>query len=169
MALYSAGVEYALHTLVNLCLATSNAPSARELAEFQRLPVAFTRRLMTDLEKAGLVSSKEGPHGGWQPARPASQISVLDVVDAVDPDASVFACRDVRVNCALWEPGHAPSSLTSGTCAIHATMIDAEAALRRSLSETSIADLIKKLTAKTSTRRLQAVPVWFSEQRETRR
>jgi Rrf2 family protein len=169
MTLYSAGVEYALHTLVNLCLAGSNTPSARELAEFQCLPVAYTRRLMTDLEKAGLVAGKEGPHGGWQLARNAARISVLEVVDAVDGEASVFSCRNVRVQCALWEPDASPASVTAGTCAIHATMIEAEAALRSSLGRTSIADLVGTLTAKTSARGVQAVPVWFSQQRDHRR
>jgi Rrf2 family protein len=169
MALYSAGVEYALHTLVNLRLATPNAPSARELAEFQRLPVAYTRRLMTQLEKAGLAIAAEGPNGGWELARTAADITVLDVVDAVDANASVFACRDVREQCALWGTDAPPSSVTTGTCAIHATMNDAETALRLSLSQTSIADLANKLTAKTSAKALQAVPIWFSEQRKNRR
>jgi Rrf2 family protein len=169
LALYNAGVEYALHSLVNLCLAKPNAPSARELAEFQRLPVAYTRRLMTQLEKAGLVVAAEGPHGGWQLARAAARITVLDVVDAVDAEASVFSCRDVREQCALWATDAAPTSVTTGICAIHATMIGAEAALRTSLSRTSIADLTGQLTAKTSARGLQAVPVWFSEQRSSRR
>ena len=57
MAFYGAGVEYALHTLLNLTLAPAGtAPSARDLADFQCLPLAFMRKLLTQLEKAGLVA-----------------------------------------------------------------------------------------------------------------
>ena len=61
MPQYGARVEYALHTLLNLSLApTGTAPSARDLADFQKLPVAFIRKLLTQLEKSGLVLEPEG-------------------------------------------------------------------------------------------------------------
>ncbi len=169
MALFGAGVEYALHTMVNVSLAAPGSPSARELAEFQKLPLAFTRRLLTQLDKAGLVRSAEGVDGGWRLARDSRTITVLDVSVAVQGHTKVFDCRDVRTRCALWPDNAAPRVATSGICAIHAVMQAAEAAMRAELSATSIADLSQRLEAKSSPTAIRAVPLWFSERRATRR
>ncbi len=170
MALYGAGVEYALHTMVNLCIGShAGAPSARELAEFQMLPVAFTRRLLTQLEKAGLLRSTEGIGGGWVLARDATQVTVLDVVDAVHEGGPLFSCTDVRQRCALWADGRAPRSVSTGRCSIHAVMLSAEIAMREQLNNTTIADLAEQLAEKSGARALQAVPVWFDDRRARRR
>src|SRR5204862_7692372 len=77
-AFYSARVEYALHTLLNLSLVHAGAaPSATELAEFQHLPLMYVRKLLTQLEKSGLVTATEGVRGGWRLARDPNSIAVL--------------------------------------------------------------------------------------------
>jgi Rrf2 family protein len=170
VALFGAGVEYALHTMVNLHLAApSSAPSARELAEFQVLPLAFTRRLLTQLEKAGLLRATEGIRGGWELARDAESITVLDVIDALHEDVALFTCSDIRKHCVLWAGADAPRSMTIGVCSIHAVMLAAEEAMRTELRSTTIADLGAQLTAKSSAKALQAIPVWFDKQRTQRR
>jgi Rrf2 family protein len=175
MALYGAAVEYALHTMLNLHRASSDptrkgAPSGRELAEFQRLPVAFTRRLLTQLERAGLIRSAEGIRGGWSFARPADRITVWDVVHAVsDGGGEVFTCADVRERCALWDDGDAPRVAVTGVCSIHAVMRRAEEAMRAELRAVTIADLGDQLAGKTSAAATRAVPIWFDEQRRRRR
>jgi Rrf2 family protein len=173
MAFYGAGVEYALHTMLNLHLASPSnglsSPSARELAEFQVLPLAFTRRLLTQLEKAGLLRAAEGIRGGWQLARDASLITVLDVVDALHEGAALFSCQDVREHCVLWAGDSAPRSASTGVCSIHAVMLSAEQAMRAELRRTTIADLGAQLTAKISAKALQAIPLWFGDQRTRRR
>ena len=94
MAFYGAGVEYALHTLLNLSLAPAGtAPSARDLAEFQRLPLAFMRKLLTQLDKAGLVRGSEGIRGGWQLARETNTITLLEAAEAVQGRDPLFECR----------------------------------------------------------------------------
>lgn len=170
MSLYTARVEYALHTVLNLQLAGDGAqPSARELATFQQLPLAFTRRLLTQLEKAGIVRAAEGVRGGWQLARPAGQITVLDVAEAAQGREPLFDCQEVRAHCALWADGEAPARATSGVCTINAVMLRAEAAMRRELAGTTIADLAAQLTQKRSPSASAAVPVWFAAQSADRR
>ncbi len=170
MAYYGAGVEYALHTLLNLSLAPSaTAPSARDLAEFQRLPLAFMRKLLTQLEKAGLVSGSEGVRGGWKLARAPDAITTLDVADAVQGREPLFECREIRAHCALWAEGAAPRAATSGTCAIHAVMLSAEAAMRRELAQRTLADIAGQVSAKASATAATTITAWFTDRYAGRR
>ena len=170
MAYYGAGVEYALHTLLNLSLAPSaTVPSARDLAEFQRLPLAFMRKLLTQLERAGLVSGSEGVRGGWKLARAPDAITTLDVADAVQGREPLFECREIRAHCALWVEGAAPRAATSGTCAIHAVMLSAEAAMRRELAQRTLADIAGQVSAKTSATSATTIADWFADRYAGRR
>lgn len=170
MAFYGAGVEYALHTLLNLSQApVETAPSARDLADFQRLPVAFMRKLLTQMAKSGLVEGSEGVRGGWRLARAAAEISVLEVAEAVQGRDALFECRNIRERCALWTDGAAPPAATSGVCAIHAVMLAAEAAMRREMATHSLGDIAAQVSAKTSPRGAVAIPQWFERRYAERR
>ncbi len=170
MAFYGAGVEYALHTLLNLSLAPSGtAPSARDLAEFQRLPLAFMRKLLTQLEKAGLAVGSEGIRGGWKLARETSKITLLEAAEAVQGRDPLFECREIRARCALWSDGGAPRAATSGVCAIHAAMLAAEAAMRRELAQRTLADIAGQVGAKASATAATTVAAWFTDRYAGRR
>jgi Rrf2 family protein len=170
VAFYTARVEYALHTVLNLLRAgPQSSPSARELADFQRLPVAFTRRLLSQLEKAGIVTGTEGVRGGWRLARPADELTVLEVADAAQGIEPLFDCREIRRHCALWADDDPPPSARRGVCSINAVMLRAEAAMRRELAATTIADLAIQLGAKAGPAAARAVPVWFATEYARRR
>ena len=170
MAHYGAGVEYALHTLLNLSLAPDEtAPSARDLAAFQRLPLAFMRKLLTQLEKAGLVEGSEGLRGGWKLAREPRKITVLEVAEAAQGPSPLFECREIRGRCALWEEGAAPRAATSGICEIHAVMLAAEAAMRRELAKSTLADIAQRVKAKSARPDSTAIPDWFAGRYAERR
>lgn len=170
MALYGARVEYALHTLLNLSLAPAGtAPSARDLAEFQRLPVPFTRKLLTELAGAGLIAGSEGMRGGWRLTRTVDAISVLDVAEAVGGSEPLFECRNIRARCALWADDAPPVGATSGVCSIHAVMLAAEDAMRRELAAHSLADIASRVKDKTSPVAAEAISDWFSRRYAGRR
>lgn len=170
MAHYGAPVEYALHTLLNLTYAPEGtAPSARDLAEFQRLPVAFIRKQLTQLARAGLVVGAEGMRGGWRLAREPAAISVLDVVDAVHEGGPLFECRNIRARCALWEDDAPPPAAVSGVCSIHQVMLAAEAAMRRELATHTLADIAARVRVRTSDAGAVAIPAWFRERYTHRR
>jgi Rrf2 family protein len=161
---FGARVEYALHTLLNLSLARAEtAPSARDLADFQKLPVPFMRKLLTQLEKSGLVAGTEGIRGGWQLARPTSEISVLEVVDAAQGKEPLFACREIRARCALWADDAPPRAARSGVCEIHAVMLAAERAMRAELASQKLADIAQRVGAKSPRFVATDVPAWFDE------
>ena len=164
MALYGASAEYALHTLLNLCLApVGTAPSARDLADFQKLPLAFMRKLLTRLEKSGLVLGAEGVHGGWQLGREPDQITVLEIIDGAHGRDVLFDCREIRVRCALWPDDAPPRAARSGVCAIHAVMLGAERIMRAQLASCTLADIAASVGSK-SPRFVNAdVPGWFGQ------
>ncbi len=167
MSLYSSRVENALHLVLNLARAgEAAAPSARELADFQQLPVPFVRRILTELASGGVVVSSEGLHGGWRLGKSADQISVHAVVSAVQGDAALFECREIRARCVLWPDDQPPAAAVTGRCAIHAVMLSAQAAMHAELSRHSIGDLVRRVQRKAATR--DAAPDWFAKTRQRR-
>ena len=86
----------------------SRESSVRTLAELQGVPPELLAKVFTRLAKAGLVAATEGVRGGFRLARPANEISVLDVVRAIDGDKSIFECREVRERCAIFEATRLP-------------------------------------------------------------
>lgn len=169
MSHFGAKVEYALHTLLNIAIADPGAaPSSRELAEFQRLPLAFVRKLLTEQQRAGLLRAAEGRRGGWQLARDASRISMLDVADAAQGRVPLFDCRDVRTRCAMWEDTAVPAAARRGVCEIHAVMQQAEAAMRARLAAVSLADLRDRVGGKSPAWVHEAAPRWFAVQARRR-
>lgn len=165
MSHFGTRVEYALHTLLNISLAPPGAaPSSRELADFQRLPLAFVRKLLTEQQRAGLLQAAEGRQGGWQLARSAEQITMLDIADAAQGEVPLFECRDVRTRCALWDDGAAPAAARRGVCEIHAVMRQAEEAMRARLAEVTLADLRERIGRKSPGWVREAAPQWFAAQ-----
>jgi Rrf2 family protein len=77
--------SYALHAMVHIAGQKPNIPIAsHEIAQAHDIPERFLLKVLKPLVSAGLLYSVKGPHGGYRLARPASQISVLDVVEGVE-------------------------------------------------------------------------------------
>lgn len=161
--LYGASAEYALHSLLLLC--GSHEPlSVRDLAHFQKLPERFLAKLFHRLKKAGLVIGSEGMLGGYALTRPPEQISVYEVLVAVDPNRGLFDCAEIRRNCVLYgeEP---PRWSTKGMCRIHSFMDEAEQQLNRFLASKTLADLNTEFACKAPSKFLNATDDWFRQQR----
>ena len=102
--------------------------------------MAFVAKIFSKLEKAGIVESSGGIRGGYRLARAPQDITVLDVVDAVEGEKSLFECQEVRGRCALFED-NPPKWASRGVCGIHAVMLNAQKVLRDELSKSSLASL----------------------------
>ncbi len=164
--MYGAGAEYALHSL--LTLATRSEPvSVRDLATYQKIPDRFLAKVFTRLKKAKLVVGTEGISGGFVLARPAENIRVMEVLAAVDPDRTLFACAEIRSQCALFE-ATAPDWATAGTCRIHAFMLDAERVLQDYLASKSLADLVCEFERKAPKKFIQETGAWFQQRKVSR-
>lgn len=133
------GVEWALHACVLLaCVPEGKALPAGRLAEYHGLPAAYLAKHLQQLSGARILESTKGRVGGYALARPANQITLLDVVEAVEGTAPVFRCTEIRRRgpCA-GEPGAYPRM-----CGIAGAMQRAESAWRSELASTTIADLV---------------------------
>jgi len=141
-SLYGASVEYALHAALWLVEPREKPVSARDLAALQGVSPTLLAKIMPRLEKAGLIASSGGISGGYRLARPAGDITVRDVVDAVEGGRRLFDCKEIRRNCALFN-GSPPSWSASGTCGIHAVMLRAERAMRAEMERTTLLSLAR--------------------------
>jgi Rrf2 family protein len=92
--------DYALIALKDLA---SSAPrtscSAREIAARYDIPVELMAKVLQRLARRGLLESHQGTRGGYQLSRPASRISVADVIQAIDGPVLVTACSDEDETC----------------------------------------------------------------------
>jgi Rrf2 family protein len=166
MAFYSAGVEYGIHCLLFLVdgLGDSREASVRDLADLQGVPQDYLAKIFTKLAKAGLVTATEGVRGGFKLARHSQDISMLDIVLAIDGRKSMFECREVRGRCALFD-GDAPSWATEGTCAVHGAMIAAQKRMEEALSQQTILDLALKFGRKAPAEFSSGVNDWMESRR----
>jgi Rrf2 family protein len=158
---FSVAVEYALHVVLQLAMFTPDkSASAKALAEFQGVPPAYLARIMTQLNKADLVVATEGKGGGYRLARPAQEITFLDVADAIEGGKPLFECTEVRLRCVLY--GGKPPKPT-GVCGIHAVMLAAERRMREQLAATTVADVLGPLQGKAPVSMSAAARKWFED------
>jgi Rrf2 family protein len=161
--LYGASAEYALHSLL-IMVGRTDPVSVRDLALFQKLPERFLAKLLTRLEKAGLVRAIEGISGGFALARQSEHISVMDILEAIDPNRSLFECAEIRRNCELFG-SKAPEWSVAGTCRIHLVMQEAEQGLRSFLASKSLADLGSEFERKAPDQFIKEADNWFQHRR----
>jgi Rrf2 family protein len=94
----SAKADYAIRATVELAAAGDGPTKGERIAQAQAIPPNFLENILADLRNAGLVSSRRGADGGYWLARPADQISLADVIRAVDgPLANVRGIRSEQV------------------------------------------------------------------------
>lgn len=76
--------DYALRAAIELAAASGGPVTGEQLARAQDIPAQFMDTIMTQLRRTALVRSRRGPDGGFWLARPASEISLADVIRAID-------------------------------------------------------------------------------------
>ncbi|WP_332303237.1 RrF2 family transcriptional regulator [Rhizobium sp. GR12] len=160
MAYMTVGVEYGLHCLLWLAGSPGAHLSSRDLAELQGISPSFLAKIFPKLEKAGIVSASEGIKGGYQMARPPGDITVLEVVDAIEGRKPLFDCQEIRGRCAVFRQCP-PSWATKGLCAIHAVMLRAEKAMRDSLATQTLADIAGDFACKAPPEFSEDVRQWL--------
>ena len=126
--------EYALRAVV--FLAESPAPSKplQAIAATTQVPSGYLSKVLQQLVRGGLLTSQRGLGGGFSLARPASEMSVYEVVQAVDPISRILECP-------LKLPEHREE-----LCALHRRLDDVMQMVEHSFRLTSVADLLKKPT-----------------------
>jgi Rrf2 family protein len=129
----SAKVDYALRALLELAAAPPGPVKGERLAKAQDIPPKFLENILTELRHAEIVASQRGVDGGYRLAKPAAEISVADVVRALEgPIASVRGVRPEEVEYA----GPARS--------LQPLWIELRASMRDVLEQTTLADLVAR-------------------------
>ena len=83
--IYSRAAEYAIRALTRLSREGGDAPTpVHRIAEAEGLPAPFLAKIVQDLARAGIIHSLRGRKGGIRLLRPPSQITLAEIVDAVD-------------------------------------------------------------------------------------
>ncbi len=167
MSHFGNGTEYGLHCLIILAQAPGTIISSRDLADLQGVSVSFLAKIFPKLEKAGIVTAAEGIRGGYGLARPASEVTVLDVVEAIEGRKPLFDCQEIRGRCAVFG-GQPPAWATAGVCGIHAVMIRAERTLRDELARTTLHDLADGVARKAPPEFEADVKTWLADRIEVR-
>lgn len=92
---FTTQAEYGLICALHLAKHPGRGPiAARELAEAEDLPTDYTEKILRRLRQAEIVTSVRGVAGGFALARPASEVSVKDVVEATEGQTFEVNCRD---------------------------------------------------------------------------
>jgi Rrf2 family protein len=128
----TAKADYAVRAAAELAAAESEGALVKgeQLARSQSIPQNFLENILTELRRAGIVRTRRGAEGGYQLARPAAEITVADVLRAVEgPLAAV--------------QGNRPESLEYGGAAAHLpeVWVALRASLRSVLEHVTLADL----------------------------
>jgi Rrf2 family protein len=90
----SARADYALRAAIELAAAEGSHCTADQLARSQNIPGKFLEAILTQLRRAGLVRSQRGPEGGFWLAKPSDEISLADIIRAID--GQLVGVRGVR-------------------------------------------------------------------------
>jgi Rrf2 family cysteine metabolism transcriptional repressor len=139
--LFSTRAEYGVRLMVELGRQGNGAPvSLGAVAEAENLPLSYLEHLVARLRKAGLVVSQRGAHGGYLLARPAAEIDMLEVVQALEGQIAPMECfHDVpegKVQCSH------EADADSG-CATKLLWTRVQGGVFKALSGTSLADLVE--------------------------
>jgi Rrf2 family protein len=137
-----ASTEWVLHCATTLAqLDPGVSASATQLTLYYNLPAAYLAKQLKMLVNAGVLAATTGPRGGFRLARPTSEITLLQIVEAVDGTSSPYECREIR------QQGHGalPPDECRNTCILAEKMADAHQAWRRSLAEVTLADILATL------------------------
>jgi len=145
--LFSTKAEYGVRLMVELGRRAGSEPPAEAepislgaVAEAETLPLSYLEHLVAKLRQAGLVSSVRGAHGGYRLAKPAAEIAMLDVVEALEGPIAPMECfhvdREGRVLCSHETDG-------DRACATKLLWTRVQGGVNRALAGTTLAELVE--------------------------
>jgi len=126
--------EYALRAMIELAEHTDTRTSAREISERQHIPLRFLEQQLGALAKAGLVESFRGAGGGCRLAKDAADVTVADVVDAIEGPFYPMFCLDPGDH-TCWQDAR---------CGLQDLWSDVRVAVRGVFERTTLEDLASR-------------------------
>lgn len=139
-------VEWALHCCTLLAaLPPGRYLPTKDLAEFHDVPKEYLSKALQGLSQDGIVESALGPSGGYRLARSPSDVTFLDVVEAVEGKASSFVCTEIRRNGPCSPKGADAKKCFAKPCGVAQVMWSADRVWRARLAEVTLADVTQTL------------------------
>ncbi|MDA1008583.1 MAG: Rrf2 family transcriptional regulator [Planctomycetota bacterium] len=126
--------EYALRAAVHLAKHPESHCSAAEVAKVTLVPPSYVSKVLLDLVRGGITSSQRGPNGGFLLTRAPEKISLLEVINAVDPIVRIKTCP-------LGIASHG-----ANLCQLHSRMDQAAEGVERCFAGATIADMAQAST-----------------------
>ena len=140
--------RYAVTAILDLALHREQGPvNLAEISNRQAISLSYLEQLFSRLRKVGLVSSARGPGGGYLLGRETSEISIADVITAVDESVDATRCRGLK-NCQGDE-----------RCLTHDLWEDLSQHISGFLSGITLADMLQRRTVRQVSQRQDAVRV----------
>ncbi len=160
--MFSTKAEYGVRVMVALARRAADRQGAEdgaepvmplaEIAEHDGMPLAYLEHLVAKLRKAGLLDSRRGSRGGYMLARPADQITMAEVVQALEGAIAPIECisqgPDGSIVCSRESDGRAGSVKRAGTrataytCPTKLLWTRVQGSIVQTLLRTTLADLL---------------------------
>lgn len=155
----ASGVEWATHACTVMALLQDDEGlSAEALAEYFGVPGPYLAKQLQALRRAGVVASVRGKRGGYRLARTVDQITLLDIVRAIEGPEPAFRCTEIRRNgpCGL-KPADCRRP-----CEIAAAFAGAEAAYREALAARTLAAIMLEAAMNATPEHLADMAAWVA-------
>jgi Rrf2 family protein len=130
--MFSQTVEYALRAVVHLAYEAPEGRTTAQIAEATRVPRDYLAKILQDLRRKGIVQTQRGVGGGVSLAKEPAELTILDVVNAVEPIQRITSC---------------PLGLkTHGVrlCPLHRRLDDALAQVESAFGKTTLAEVLSE-------------------------
>ena len=147
--IFSSKAEYGVRLMVELGRQTAEQPtSLKAIADAEGLPLAYLEQVVARLRKADLVMSARGAHGGYWLARDAAEITMYEVVGALEGPIAPMECfvhdQMERIVCShLPQQGSPSSQHGASPCATKLLWTRVQGGIIRSLQTTTLAELVE--------------------------
>jgi Rrf2 family transcriptional regulator, nitric oxide-sensitive transcriptional repressor len=132
--MFSQTVEYALRAVAHLAYEAPSPRTTEQVADATRVPPAYLSKVLQALSRGGIVRSQRGVGGGISLAKPAAELTILEVVNAVEPIQRIKSC---------------PLGLKSHgvrLCPLHRRVDDAMALVEGAFGNTTLAEILAEPT-----------------------
>lgn len=93
--------DYAIVIMNNIAASSTDLPSAKEIASAVRLAEPTVSKLLKTLTKHQLLLSKRGVNGGYELAKPAAEITIADIIEAIDGEIVLTGCDNKTEHCSI--------------------------------------------------------------------
>jgi Rrf2 family protein len=133
--MFSQTVEYALRAVAHLASEAPRPLTTDQIAQTTRVPKAYLSKVLQSLVREGLVHSQRGVGGGMTLTRTPDKVTILDVVDAVDPINRITTCP-------LGLAAHGVR-----LCPLHRRLDNALAQVERAFRQTTLAEVLAEPSA----------------------